>query len=502
MVPSDRVAYPWLRGFRNTATAPSPANLWTVQLSIPQTDGWKHTLDQLSRRYANSSWRLPVISLSLALVYFGTFYMVRGLRGLLLSAGLLGGIGVFVLCFANPLPTLFAALFLGLSTLDVYLPGPVSSGLLAIVLARVLFDLLGGHRLDLGTAVFRSSLAILITICISSLFFVRRMDYAFVELQLLFIGLTYLVCISYLIDRPARILMLLKTAIFGYVVSFAFISQEMIMAGGLAMLGTRYAPRLSAGGFDPNIASMMSVCLFPFAVFLVAESRRFMRVFWLAVTLILGLAVVMSASRMGMGILGIVLFLLTFHYRKLALLAVAAAISVAAFLPQEYWTRFVSLGQLGGIVVDRSLQLRQHALETAWDLFTSHPFTGIGIGNVHAESGRYMSVPKVAHNTYIGTLASLGIFGFLAYAAWFGSGVTMAMRSLRLARIEKRDTPKTLTWMLLVSFLALLIAFTTLDLAFHLMVWLLIALANVMRHTAEKGTPWNEVPSVVDSDET
>ena len=107
-----------------------------------------------------------------------------------------------------------------------------------------------------------------------------------------------------------------------------------------------------------------------------------------------------------------VVFLLTFHYRKLALLAVAAAITVAVLLPQEYWVRFVSLGQLGGIVVDRSLQLRQHALETAWELFKTHPFTGVGLGNVHAESGRYMSMPKVAHNTYVALLASIGVFGF------------------------------------------------------------------------------------------
>lgn len=464
-------------------------------MSIPQTDGWKHTLDLFSRRYSTSPWRLPLIGMTLAAAYFGTFYAIRGGRGLLLSAGLLAGVAAFVVCFANPFPTLLVALFLGLSTLDSYLPGPVSNGLLAIVLCRVVFDLLGGKRIDLGTAAFRIALTVTILICISSLLFARRMDYAFVELQLLFIGLTYLVCISYLVDRPSRIMNLLQAALIGFVVSIAFVSRQLITTGGLAMLGTRYAPRLSAGGFDPNVASMMSVCLFPFAVFLVARSRGFSRGLWLTLTLVLGLAVVMSASRMGMGVFGLVVFLLTFHYRKLALLAVAAAISVAAFLPQEYWTRFISLGQLGGIVVDRSLQLRQHALETAWELFKTHPFTGIGLGNVHAESGRYMSVPKVAHNTYIGLLASLGLFGFLAYATWFGSGVGMALRSLRLARIEKRRAAKTMTWMILVSSMALLVAFMTLDLAFHFMVWLLLALANVMRQLTEKGTSWDEVPS-------
>ena len=462
-------------------------------MSIPQTDNWKHTLDLFSRRYSTSSWRLPVISLTLAAAYFGTFYAIRGLRGLLLSAGLLGGVGVFVVCFANPFPTFLVSLLIGHSTLDYYLPGPISNSLLALVLARVLFDLLGGKRVDLGTSAFRIALSVLTLICLSSLLFARRVADASAELELFFIGVTYLICISALVDRPSRISLFLQVLIVSFLISIAFVSKELIITGGLAMLGTRYAPRLSAGGFDPNVASMMSVCLFPFTVFLFTQSHRIKRLVWLVLTLALGLAVVMSASRMGMVVLGMVLFLLTFHYRKLALLAVVAAVLVAAFLPQEYWVRFVSLGQLGGIVVDRSLQLRQHALETAWELFKSHPFTGVGLGCVAAESGRYMSMPKVAHNTYVALLAGLGIFGFLAYFAWFASGVRMAFRALRLTRLEKQGAATSLTWMILVSYAALLVAFLTLDLAFHPMVWFLLALANVMRRHAEAGTPWDDV---------
>jgi hypothetical protein len=462
-----------------------------VLVSIPQSDSWKHLLDEVSRRYGQSSWRLPVLGFSLLAAYLGTFYLVRGMRGVLLSLVLLGGIAVAGLCFANPYPTLLVALFLNLSSLDRFLPGPVSNGLLALVLARVFFEILGGRRLDLGTAAFRVSLALVFAVCLTSLLFARRLDYAMVEVQLMFVGLAYLVSISFFVDRPQRIVHVLMAALVGYLIAIALVARVLIATGGLAMLGTRYVPRIGTSGWDPNVAAMISVCLFPFAVFLIARSQRLGRLFWLIVALVLGLSVVMSASRMGMGLLGVVLFLLTFHYRKLALLAVAGGITVVALLPQEYWVRFVSLGQLGGIVVDRSLQLRQHALESAWQLFKEHPFTGIGLGNVHAETGRYMSVPKMAHNTYVGLLAMLGIFGFLLYFVWFGSGIRMALRSLRLSRIERRRTPQRLTWMILISFVGLLLAFTTLDLAFHLMVWLLMALSNVMRQCAERGASWD-----------
>jgi len=459
-------------------------------LSIPQTDPWKHRLDQVSRRYASSSWRLPVLSFGLLAVYFGSFYLLRGPRGVLVSVVLLASAAVASVCFTFPFPTLLVSLFLNMSSLDRFLPGPVSSGLLALVLARVLFELLGGRRIDLGTAAFRVSMAVLFGICLTSLLFARRMDYALVEIRLLGFGLMNLVCLVALVDRPRRLLQVLQATILGYVVAIALVARILVATGGLAMLGTRYVPRIATSGWDANVAAMMSVCLLPFVVFLISRSGGLLRVLWLTVSLVLGLSVVMSASRMGMGVLGISLFLMTFHYRRLALLAVAAGIAVATLLPQEYWVRFVSLGQLGGIVVDRSLQLREHALEAAWEIFKAHPFTGIGLGNVHAESGRYMSMPKMAHNTYVGLLATLGLFGFLAYAAWFGSGVRMAMRALRLSRIERQRTPQTLTWMILISYACMLLAFTTLDLAFHSMVWLLMALSIIMRHHAEHGIVW------------
>jgi O-antigen ligase len=206
----------------------------------------------------------------------------------------------------------------------------------------------------------------------------------------------------------------------------------------------------------------------------------------------------MAASRMGLVLLAMVAFLLSFRSRKLALLAIAAVILVATLLPEQYWTRFAALGQFGGIVVDRSLQLRQHALEVAWTMFKSHPFTGVGLGNVVAEGGRYMSEPKIAHNTYVAILASIGIFGFLAFATWIASGIGMALRSLRLARIENRATAKSLSSMILISFVALLGAFVTLDLAFHPIVWWLLALANVMRQDAERGLSWEVARSSYD----
>jgi len=468
-------------------------------VSISQTDAWKHALGQISRQLSGSVWRLPLLGFGLLTLYLGTFYLIRGMRGVMLAAAMMIGAAGFAVCFAHPFPTLLGVLFLSFSSLDWILPGPVTLGLLTIVLARVLFDLLGNRRLDLGTAGFRAALVILLAICLTSLLFARRLDYAYVEVELLIQGVIYLVCISHLVDRPSRVLLLIKAVILGFTVAILLASKELVVSGGLALLGTRYVPRIGTGGWDANVGAMISVCLIPFVAFIISRERRYTRLLWFIISILLSAAVVTSASRMGMGVLGVVVLLLTFQFRRLALLAVAAVIFLVAFLPQEYWVRFISLGQLGGIVVDRSLQLRQHALEAAWELFRAHPWTGIGLGNVSVETGRYMSFPKVAHNTYVGTLASLGIFGFLAYVWWFSSGVQMALRAWRLAKLEQRDDERTFTLMILLSMLALLMTFTALDLAFHLMVWLLLALANVMRQILENGVTWDAKPSPRDN---
>ena len=460
-------------------------------MSAPDTAAWKHWLQQLSRNYSESAWRFPVLGFALLTAYLGPFFLLRGMRGVLLSAGLAFLAIAFSVCFANPFPTLLAALFLSFSSLDWNIPGPVSYGLLSIVLARVLFELLGNKRIDLGSGIFRASLAVLLAVSLTSLLFARRLDYAFVEGEMILQGLAYLICISYLADRPSRVLLLMQAVILGAALAIVLASKELVASGGLALLGTRYAPRVGATGWNANVGAMISICLLPFVAFLVSRARKTMQVFWLLISALLVGSVVLSASRMGVGVLAVVILLLTLRYRKLAILVIIACITLAVFLPPAYWTRFISIGQLGGIVIDESLRLRQHALEATLDLFRSHPWTGIGLGNVYAEMGRYMSSPKVAHNTYAGMLASLGIFGFLAYIFWFGSGIQMALRAWRLSGIGQRDAAKTLTWMILISMLALLMTFTALDLGFHQMVWLLLAFANAMRVIAEKGSTWN-----------
>jgi len=161
-------------------------------------------------------------------------------------------------------------------------------------------------------------------------------------------------------------------------------------------------------------------------------------------------------------------------------------VSVLSSLPQKYWVRFTDLGQLGGILIDRSLRLRQHALEAGWEIFREHPWLGVGLGNFSSETPRYMSVPLWAHNTYLDVAATLGIFGFLAFVAWQASGLAMVRRAHRLWRIAARLGDQSMAFSVGYSLVLLYIAALTLDLAFHPYLWIFMGMANASRLVAEE----------------
>ena len=114
-------------------------------------------------RLARSWWRLLVLVIAALGSSFFLLYLLRGLRTVVLGAELAAAAGFFLLCFAHPYATLAASVFVFSSGLDVFIPGPVSFALVAIVVARALFDNLSGHGIDWGTKPFRVSLALLLS---------------------------------------------------------------------------------------------------------------------------------------------------------------------------------------------------------------------------------------------------------------------------------------------------------------------------------------------------
>jgi O-antigen ligase len=445
--------------------------------------------DHIAQAVGQSGWRLLGLCLGVLGVPLAAIYLWRGLSGAFLVGGAVAGGVAFLVAFAHPFATLLACTFILFSGLDGILPGPVAAGLAAIVAARLGFDALGGRRIDWGTAAFRVSLTLLFAIALSSLVMARSLQPAERLLWHILWGLLLFTSISTYADSTAKLAASMLTVSVALGVGVVQLLVRFAQAGVLVFLLHPVGDE-RVGVLEPNLTAVFACCLLFPLVHVMERSRGWRRWLPLPAVALLVVAVILAVSRIGMALLGLAVGILLIRGRRsrpFVVLGLAGLGLVLLRLPEKYWLRFVSLGQLSGIVVDRSLQLRQHALEAGWSIFCAHPWLGVGLGNFSSETPRYMSVPLWAHNTYLDVAATLGIFGLVAFVGWQVSGLEMVARAGRLWRVAGRRRDASMALAVSTALVFFYLGAFTLDLLFHPILWLFFAWANAARRCAESG---------------
>jgi O-antigen ligase len=444
---------------------------------------------RLAHRYSRSSWRLLAVAAGVLVVFFVPLYLLRGMRLVQLGALGLLGLGIALAGFSRPFPALLAALFLYHSGLDYFVPGPAGGFLLLLALARIGFDALGGMHFETGTRAFRLSLAVLLAVVLSSLLVVTDWGLAQGELGKIGTGLALFVAISNLANHPRRLVAVITTYAAAVAVNGMMPIGGSFVAGGPTAVAIAFANRVGGLGTDTNVHAGDVNCVLP--ILLVAATRVHGWRRWAlgALVPLLIVSLIATQSRAGLLIFCIVLLgtlaRLGPRGRVLAVLAFGALAVVATSLPDFYWERFRSITQLQGIVVDRSLLIRQHILSSGWDIFVTHPWLGVGLGNLRVHASHYMLDSIVAHNAYLELAGSLGIFGLLAWLAWVASGFGM----LRQARTRWRHSIDPSLGLvaegLWLALLAFCVTALTLSIEFHYTLFMLLALANAARLAAQ-----------------
>lgn len=123
-----------------------------------------------------------------------------------------------------------------------------------------------------------------------------------------------------------------------------------------------------------------------------------------------------TGSRMGMGLLCMVLFLflISSKTKGQALLMLLFLVSFVFFLipliPSEVYTRFFESDML---IKSGDFSGRGGIWERSWSAFTmENPFLGVGYGNFTTLMGLYYSLPKASHNTYLTYIVEFGFAFF------------------------------------------------------------------------------------------
>lgn len=442
---------------------------------------WRQVGDAIVRRYADSYWALLGL-LGLALVPLALMYLVRGVQMVRYGiAGVVGAIGAALL-FAHPLLALFLSVFVAFSRLDFVLPGPVSRALLTLAVARLLFDSLSGKPLEWGSRDHRIALTLLLGMMLTSLLFAYDMSNAFTPLTHVAVGLLLYIAVSGLCAHPKRVqqLMLVFSAAFAFEV--ARYVMKLVSAVGSGVLLQPTGKRLAQG--EVNVTATLACCLLVPLVQIMQRSSLRMRLVLSPLVVINIVAVVLSTSRIGFILLGLAAIYLVLRSRHRLLLFALIGTSALVFyfsIPERYWTRFVSLGQLTDIVVDRSLLMRMHVQEVGWRIFMEHFWTGVGIGNFGAWSQRYMSIDLWAHNSLLDVAATLGIFGLAAYLFWLGSAFGMLRSTIQRAGERRLALARAVSFDMAGALGLFLVAALTLDLAYNQVLWLFLGCINALR---------------------
>jgi len=153
------------------------------------------------------------------------------------------------------------------------------------------------------------------------------------------------------------------------------------------------------------------------------------------------------------GVIAIAMAILFFTQSRGSMVAAAAGLSVAFFIYAmnsrlRIWLwlsaalGLLVVGVLGADFITNDLLMlsdpgrgfgsgvsgRASAWRESWDLFTSHPWLGVG----YRQHERFLTTEASAHNAYLAMAADMGVAGFLTYSLFVFGGLWLAIgRAMR-----------------------------------------------------------------------
>ena len=193
--------------------------------------------------------------------------------------------------------------------------------------------------------------------------------------------------------------------------------------------------RFSGAHANPNLAAAVMCSALPLGIFGLKHARARMRPVFVVAIIILIVAIFGTFSRSVVFAFSFVtVCVLAREARsRRTYLALVALLTLGILLaPGFYWERVLGLRDaFEDKTLDWSVYTRLLALETAWDMFLRHPFTGVGIGNFFEAASYKLFVRMVVHNTYLEVLVGMGVFGLMAFMTVLFSGLRHSVAGIR-----------------------------------------------------------------------
>jgi O-antigen ligase len=183
---------------------------------------------------------------------------------------------------------------------------------------------------------------------------------------------------------------------------------------------------------DPNYFTMGAIMWLPIAVLISRSGKNAMeRMYCRAATLVILVAIMLSASRGGfIGLVCSLLFLLLQSKKRVrnAIAIAVIAVPLLTLLPASPLRRLMKPTSGDSEAANIRLALWGAGIQ----MVEENPLSGIGIGQFKAAVRAYLPDPMfdfIAHNTYLEAAAELGLFGLFAFVGMIVSSL-FALRNV------------------------------------------------------------------------
>lgn len=259
--------------------------------------------------------------------------------------------------------------------------------------------------------------------------------------------------------------------------------------------------RLAGGLGEPNFLAAVLIPALVFALFMLGSTERAAARRWLlwGLVLLFTVAIFMTQSRGGLVALAVTFVAALLFGSRRTRRHFAALGGVAASFGLVYYAAFASSWALERLENPGGGTGRADLWSVATDVIADHPVLGVGAGNFPIVAPQYaaepinlplarlvVDTPKVAHNTYLGVFADLGIVGLLAFVMIVLSTLFLARRATRYFARSGEVELELLCRAVFVGLVGMLAAFVFLSGEYEKRLWLLLGLGVALYGLARR----------------
>jgi O-antigen ligase len=221
-----------------------------------------------------------------------------------------------------------------------------------------------------------------------------------------------------------------------YIIGAGVLAIATILQNQNSAVGVRQG----AFNMNPNDIGLRIVLSVPMALYLsIVDKRPIWPWIYRAEVIAAACGVFYTASRGGFvaliaAFLMIPLTLSSWTFKqKLAtvVLVIIGALVAIRMVPQRAWTR---LGETQSEITEGTMDARTVIWQAGLDVYSEHPFLGIGAGSFPLAVQQVTATAWAPHNTFLSVLVELGAIGFALFSVMLFTLITAAVRMQSLER--------------------------------------------------------------------